>query len=105
MSTFTCPNCQEVYASHWRADDGTDLCRTCANERDGRCQFEDHPVHGTPCSYGTEKPGDPCRYCAEPTPDGGPCRACWQCLDELRLADVRALFAADGFDTVLGETS
>lgn len=101
---FTCPKCGETYAPHWHASDGSALCRTCAAKRDGRCRFLDHPDHDSPCSYGTEQPGDPCRYCAGPTPDDGPCRACWQRLDELPLADIRALFAADGFDTTISRS-
>jgi hypothetical protein len=103
--SFRCSRCGETYAAHWSAGDGSGLCRTCAAERDGRCQFADHPDHGHPCSYGgTEQPGEPCRYCAAPVPDDGPCRTCWQRLDELPLADIRALFATDGFDTTISTT-
>lgn len=95
---FRCPRCTESFAPHWRAGDGSALCRTCANERDGRCQFDTHPNHPEhPCSFGQEKPGELCRYCATPFPaDGTPCAACWLSFDGMALADVRAVFAADG---------
>jgi hypothetical protein len=101
---FRCPRCGETYAPHWHARDGSGLCRTCAAERDGRCQFANHPDHDSSCSYSTERPGEPCRYCAAPVPDDGPCRNCWQSFDELPLADIRAIFAVDGFDTTISTT-
>ena len=98
---FRCPKCGETYALHWHADDGSEICRNCANQRDGLCQFADHPDHGNPCSYGTEAPGTPCRYCAAPVPlDGSPCPECWLSFEGMAFADIRAVFAGDGtFDT------
>lgn len=99
MSTFLCPACSETYQPHWCDPNGTNLCRTCAAARRGDCTFEDHPAHlGThPCSYGTEEPGTPCRYCATPVPaDGTPCPACWTTFDGMTTADIKAVFAADG---------
>lgn len=94
---FRCPACTETYQPHWRAPDGTGLCRTCANQRVGRCEFDTHPDHPEhPCSYGTEQPGEPCRYCAAPVPTPGPCPTCWLSLDGMAHADIKALFAANG---------
>ncbi len=96
--TFQCPECSDIYREHWLASDGL-LCRTCSAALRGACQFEDHPAHEArhPCSYRTERPGDPCRYCARPVPaDGTPCPACWLSLENLALADIKAVFAGDG---------
>lgn len=96
--TFRCPACTETYQPHWRAADCSGLCRTCAAERDDRCEFADHPQHldQHPCSYGTEQPGDPCRYCAAPVPTPGPCPTCWLTFEGMAHADIKALLAADG---------
>ncbi|MEC3995049.1 hypothetical protein VSR01_16510 [Actinacidiphila sp. DG2A-62] len=97
---FRCPRCTDTYQPHWAAPDASGLCHPCANFRDGRCALPGHPDHDSPCTYGTEAPGDPCRYCAAPVPDDGPCLTCWLRFASLPMADVRAVFAADGFDTV-----
>lgn len=104
MTTFRCAKCHQDYAAHWRAGDGTSLCRGCAAERDGRCVFDTHPNHPEhPCSYGQEQPGEPCRYCGVPVPaDGTPCPACWLTLESLPLADIKAIFAADGTFSIGG---
>ena len=96
--TFRCPNCTETYQPHWRDRDGSPLCRNCGALRRGECQFDTHPDHPEhPCSYGAEKPGEPCRYCAAPVPpDGSPCPACWLTFDGMPLADIKAVLAADG---------
>lgn len=100
--TFLCPGCNETYQPHWLARDGSGLCRTCAEIRDGYCKWADeHPEHLTrhPCSTSTEEPGEPCRYCGEPVPaleDGGPCPSCWQVFHDMTMADIKAVFAADG---------
>lgn len=95
--TFNCLRCGETYQPHWRDPDDSGLCRTCAAERDGRCEFDTHPNHPEhPCSYGTEQPGDPCRYCAAPVPTPGPCPTCWLIFEGMAHADIKALLAADG---------
>lgn len=59
------------------------------------CTFT-HP-HDHPCGQPVEMPGTPCHYCQKPVPlDGSPCPSCWRRLDDLPLADVRAIFATDG---------
>jgi hypothetical protein len=97
--TFTCPTCTETYQPHWRASDGSGLCRTCAERRDGFCKWADeHPQHLAvhPCSTSEEEPGSPCRYCAAPVPlNGDPCPNCWQTFDGMTIADIKAVFAAD----------
>lgn len=97
-SAFACPSCTETYQPHWRAPDGSGLCRTCANERDGHCEFDNHPEHLTdhPCSYGTEQAGEPCRYCGNPVSTPGPCPTCWLSFKGMTTADIKAVFAADG---------
>ncbi|MFJ6215067.1 hypothetical protein ACIQGZ_17285 [Streptomyces sp. NPDC092296] len=99
---FTCPACSETYQPLWRDPGGTKLCRACAAGRAGRCQYDDHPGHLSdhPCSYGTESPGGPCRYCGDPVPADGPCARCWQPMSDLSTAGMRALFAADGMFTL-----
>lgn len=105
MNTFTCPKCEQTYAPHWRASDGSGLCRTCEASRDGWCRWADeHPQHFDvhPCSGPTEEPGGPCRYCGQPIPESDPpCRNCWQRFDEMPFADVRATFAELGLDTTV----
>lgn len=99
MSTFHCPSCDDTYQLHWRDPNGTNVCRTCAARNAGACIWADqHPQHLSehPCSYGSEAPGDPCRWCAGPVPDDGMCRACLIVFADLPFADVKALFAADG---------
>lgn len=60
-----------------------------------RCEYG-HP-HDHPCGKKPEAPGTPCRFCQQPVPlDGSPCPNCWTRLDTMPLADIRALFAADG---------
>lgn len=95
---FTCLGCRSTYQPHWRGPSGGDLCRTCEAQRDGRCIWPDHPAHLDlhPCSYGSEQPGEPCRYCGGPVPGDEPCRQCWQRLDEMPHADIRAAFAEMG---------
>lgn len=97
--TFTCPTCTETYQPHWKARDGSDLCWSCEQRRDGYCKWADeHPQHldAHPCSVRSEEPGDPCRYCAAPVPlNGDPCPNCWQTFDVMNIADVKAVFAAD----------
>lgn len=96
---FWCPACIQVYQLHWRDPEEGRWCRTCAAERRGDCQFADHPGHRDrhPCSYGTEEPGTPCRYCATPVPmDGTPCPRCWQSFGGMTTAEIKAVFAADG---------
>lgn len=93
---FRCPACTETYQPDWR-DPDSDLCRTCAAAQRGDCQFDTHPNHPEhPCSYGTEQPGDPCRYCTTPVPVTGPCTDCWRTFDGMTIADIKAVFAADG---------
>lgn len=97
-SWFCCPNCIEIYKPHWRDPQGANLCRVCARMRRGECQFTDHPGHLSlhPCAYGTEAPGEPCRYCARPVPaDDSGCPFCWTQVEGLSMADLKALFAAD----------
>jgi hypothetical protein len=97
--TFICPTCTETYQPHWRASDGSGLCRSCAERQDGFCRWADeHPQHLDihPCSTSTEDPGSPCRYCAAPVPlNGDPCPNCWQTFDGMTTADIKAVFAAD----------
>ncbi len=97
--TFTCPACNETYQPHWRDPNGTSLCRSCAERRDGFCKWADeHPQHldQHPCSTSEEEPGTPCRYCGDPVPlNGDPCPNCWQTFDGMSIADVKAVFAAD----------
>jgi hypothetical protein len=103
VTVFHCPGCRETYRPHWRAEDGTGTCRTCAAQRDGRCQFPDHPHHGHPCSWGSEAPGEPCRYCAAPVPaDGSPCPVCWVNVSAIAHADLKAMLAAVGLELTLG---
>lgn len=103
--TFLCPGCKETYQPHWLAQGG--LCRTCVEIRDGFCKWaNEHPEHLSrhPCSTSTEEPGGPCRYCGEPVPvDGNPCRNCWQTFHDLTMADIKAVFAADGTFNVTPE--
>lgn len=98
-TTFQCPTCTETYQPHWRASDGSGLCRTCAEHRDGFCKWADeHPQHLDvhPCSTSQEEPGSPCRHCAAPVPlNGDPCPNCWLSFDGMSTADVKAVFAAD----------
>lgn len=105
MSSFTCPQCGETYAPHFREPDNTGRCQRCAATGRGVCIWAaEHPEHlgEHPCSYlAVEKPGEPCRYCGDPVPASGPCPACWLSFDGMPLADIRAVFAADGFDTTI----
>lgn len=51
---------------------------------------------GVPCGK-VHVPGSPCDYCGDPTPmTGDPCPKCWISLQGMALADMKALFAADG---------
>jgi len=98
---FACDGCSETYQGHWRSPDDPGRCRTCAAKAVGACVWPDHPDHLAehPCSYGTEKPGDPCRYCGDPVPpDGSACRRCWQ---PMTVPMFKALMAAEGLDTKL----
>lgn len=54
------------------------------------CEFEPGHAAETPCGQRSERPGDPCRFCGEPTPDPPPCPKCWQ---PISIADFRNLFA------------
>ncbi|KIF66264.1 hypothetical protein HY68_36775 [Streptomyces sp. AcH 505] len=102
--TFHCLRCDETYQQHWR-DPDSDLCRACAAQARDACVFNTHPHHPEhPCSYGTEQPGEPCRYCGEPVPlDGKPCTACWLTFEGMALADIKAVFAGDGTFNVTPE--
>lgn len=97
--TFTCTTCTETYQPHWRASNGSRLCRTCAEQQAGYCKWADeHPQHldQHPCSTSSEEPGTPCRYCGDPVPlNGDPCPNCWQTLEGMSIADIKAIFAAD----------
>jgi hypothetical protein len=101
--TFQCPECTETYQVHWRARDGSALCWSCEQRRDGFCKWADeHPEHFSlhPCSVRDEEPGGPCRYCGQPVPlNGDPCPRCWLTFDGMSIADVKAVFAADAENT------
>lgn len=99
--SFACSDCGESFQDHWRDPGNAGLCRTCAARNAGGCVWPDHPEHldQQPCSYGTEAPGDPCRYCGEATPmDGSACPACWQ---PMTIPMFKAWMAAEGLDTTL----
>lgn len=104
--TFLCPDCTEVYQEHWRDPRGTNLCGPCASRRAGVCDAADqHPGHLSehPCSYGTEAPGSPCRYCDDLIPaDGTPCPRCWISFEGAALADIKAVLSEDGTFSVGG---
>lgn len=105
--TFRCPECNEVYQAHWMGP-VVGVCRTCTAQIRGQCEYEDHPAHLSrhPCGYGTEEPGDPCRYCGRPVPpNGNPCPHCWLLFKDLPLADIKAVFAADGTFNVSPEVA
>jgi hypothetical protein len=97
--TFTCPDCTDTYQPHWRDPNGTNLCRSCADYRAGRCAADNHPQHldEHPCTQAREEPGTPCRWCGAPVPmDGKPCPQCTISFEGMSLADIKAVFAADG---------
>jgi hypothetical protein len=101
--TFTCPRCTDTYQAHWHDPDGTKLCRWCADTQAGRCDIPGHPDHDSPCGHAPQKPGDPCCYCGKPLPAEAHC--CPDCVlpfEGMTLADIKAVFAADGMFSVGG---
>jgi hypothetical protein len=94
---FSCSFCGEVFHPAWLDRITPGVCRSCASGGREECRFPDHPDHASPCGRPVEEPGTPCRYCGKPVPeDGTPCRDCWLSLTDVPLADIKAVFAADG---------
>lgn len=56
------------------------------------CEWEAGHVGEHPCGQRAEKPGEPCRYCTKPVPEGG-CPDCWT---PITIADAKAMFAPYG---------
>lgn len=69
---------------------------TCT--RSPGCTFPDGHSSGHPCGKQII-PGDPCEYCGKPTSlDGEPC---WDCWSPVNAADLKAIFAEAGYDTII----
>lgn len=98
-NTFTCPACTDTYQLHWRDPNSLiGWCKGC-----GPCKFPVHPHDAYPCSGPLEQPGEPCRWCGKLLPaEAEWCPDCAIPFEGMSLADIKAVFAADGTFSVGG---
>lgn len=67
------------------------------------CQRPAGHIAHHPCGGKLHKPGDPCEHCGQPlvADEHGAAVACPNCWTPITVADLKALAAGRGWDTIL----